>query len=324
MKPYESFLSTKLDEYIAYRKKLGYCEGSLKSVLFHLDRYAKDKQAHWDSLQPSFFLGLRKELKGDPRTVNGVLTAVRGFLQFLIRLEILKKNPMLDVPALPERAYIPFIFAPTETEELLDSIRKRMRKNKKYFFKDLANYMVILLMARCGLRISEPFRLLLTHYRTDEGTICVEKTKFKKDRLIPAPKPVMAQIENYLSVRKSLGRPQESPYLFPGTKQKMGSPNQIYSVFHQAVKDIGLNQTKKIIADITFGLPRPHSLRHSFAINTLKHIKENGKSPQNALPILAAYMGHSKYKYTAVYLKVLDAEQRQYLVDFAISRQEDI
>jgi len=35
-------------------------------------------------------------------------------------------------------------------------------------------------------------------------------------------------------------------------------------------------------------------------------------------------MGHTKYRYTAVYLKVLDAEQRQGLVDFAISRQENI
>ncbi|MDL1985079.1 MAG: hypothetical protein LWX54_12995 [Deltaproteobacteria bacterium] len=65
-------------------------------------------------------------------------------------------------------------------------------------------------------------------------------------------------------------------------------------------------------------------MRHSFAINTLKRIKQQGKSPQNALPILAVYLGHRKYRYTAVYLKVVDAEHRQGLVDFAISRQEEI
>jgi integrase/recombinase XerD len=42
------------------------------------------------------------------------------------------------------------------------------------------------------------------------------------------------------------------------------------------------------------------------------------------LPVISAYLGHRKYRYTAVYLKVLDAEQRQGLVDFAIARQEDI
>jgi hypothetical protein len=35
-------------------------------------------------------------------------------------------------------------------------------------------------------------------------------------------------------------------------------------------------------------------------------------------------MGHAKYRYTAVYLKVLDAEKRQALVDFAISHQEEL
>jgi hypothetical protein len=35
-------------------------------------------------------------------------------------------------------------------------------------------------------------------------------------------------------------------------------------------------------------------------------------------------MGHSKYRYTALYLKVLDAKRRQGFVDFAISRLEDV
>ena len=100
--------------------------------------------------------------------------------------------------------------------------------------------------------------------------------------------------------------------------------NQVYRLFHQSVKDIGLDQPRCIIADTTFGSPTAHSLRHSCAINTLKRIKALGKSPQDALPVLAAYMGHRKYRYTAVYLKVLDAEQRHGLVNFAISAQKEI
>jgi len=65
-------------------------------------------------------------------------------------------------------------------------------------------------------------------------------------------------------------------------------------------------------------------LRHAFAINTLRRVKERGRSPQNALPVLAVYMGHSKYKHTIKYLKVLDAGQRQGLFYFATSHQGDI
>ncbi len=80
----------------------------------------------------------------------------------------------------------------------------------------------------------------------------------------------------------------------------------------------------RIIDNMRFGAPTPHSLRHSFAINTLKRIKDKGKSPQQALPILSVYMGHSKYRYTAVYLKLTDAEHRRHLVDFTISRQAEL
>ena len=41
-----------------------------------------------------------------------------------------------------------------------------------------------------------------------------------------------------------------------------------------------------------------------------------GGCPNNALPVLATYMGHSSYMYTIKYLKVIDAQQRLGLVNF--------
>ena len=61
-------------------------------------------------------------------------------------------------------------------------------------------------------------------------------------------------------------------------------------------------------------------LRHAFAINTLDSVKKRGKSPQNALPVLAVYMGHCNYINTAVYLKVVDSQQYMELLNFAKAR----
>ncbi len=66
---------------------------------------------------------------------------------------------------------------------------------------DLSYYMAVVLLARCGLRISEPLRLKLNHYRFEDKTIYIDKTKFKKARLIPLPQSVAIEIENYLAVR---------------------------------------------------------------------------------------------------------------------------
>ena len=324
MKPFESILAPQLEAYVAYRQSLGYTDKNLRSLLFSFDQYLKHNKADCYSLEPAFFLELRAKLKGQPRTVNGIVSAVRGFFQFLVRQGEYGKNPLQDIPAYPEGAYIPFVFSTEDTEQLLNAIQKNLRKTQQYFLKDLAVYLAVVLMARCALRISEPLRLLRTHYRHNEGTLYIEKTKFKKDRLIPVPKSVMAEIENYLSVRKTFIYNDQNQYLLAGQKQKAISRNLVYRLFHQSVKDIGLDQPRRIIADTIFGSPTAHSLRHSFAINTLKRIKALGKSPQDALPVLAAYMGHRKYRYTAVYLKVLDAEQRQGLVNFAISAQKEI
>lgn len=320
---FKSFMALQLEEYITYRRSLGYTDKSLRSLLRSFDRYLVEKSADQTSLEPRFFLELRKELKGEPRTVNGILSVLRGLFQYLIRKGIYKENPLLDIPLCTENAYIPFVFSPDQIEQLLLSIQKKIRKNRKHFFKDLTAYVAIVLMARCGMRISEPLRLRLEHYRSREGTLYIEKTKFSKDRLIPVPKPAISEINNYLAVRNTFIKDQ-NPYLLAGQNGKRLTNNKIYPVFHQAVKDIGIDQPRRIIANTTFGAPTCHSLRHSFAINTLKQIKDQGKSPQHALPILSVYMGHRKYQYTAVYLKVLDSKHRQGLVDFAISMQDKI
>lgn len=324
MKPFESFLAKNLEEYLTARQGLGFGNKNLRSCLRYFDQYLKESSGEWDMFKPSFFLLFRANLKGAPCTVNGILSAVRLFFQFLVRQDILPENPLMDIPPVKDRSFMPFIFSPQVVEQLLEAAQRRIRKDEKHFLQDLAAYLAITLLARCGLRISEPLRLLRAHYRPQEATLYIEKTKFKKDRLIPVPKSVIMQIQNYLAVRESLLGDDQNPYLLAGKKQKGLSMVKVYSLFYQAVKDIGLTSPRQTIANMTFGPPTPHSLRHGFAINTLKRIKEEGKSPQAALPILAAYMGHQKYDYTSVYLKVLDAEQRQGLVNFAGRHHEDI
>ena len=82
------------------------------------------------------------------------------------------------------------------------------------------------------------------------------------------------------------------------------------------MKSSGMKPSAQPIGNTNIAAPTPHSLRHSFAVNTLKRVKAQGKSAQHALPVLAAYLGHSEYKHTAKYLKLLDAEHRHQLVNF--------
>ena len=318
MKVFESFLSPQLDEFIAYRKNLGYETRRRRAHLLAFDRYLKDKGADWSCFEPSFFLRMRTELGKQPAHTNQILMAARIFFRFLMRLGYVEDNPLQDVPLLKEKTVIPFLFSREQTNQLLAALCKRIRRKETYFLKDLGTYLVLLLLARCGMRISEPLGLMVRHYRRDDATLYIEKTKFGKHRLIPIPKAVITEIDNYLCVRKHLKPDDQNPYLLAGQKNRALNEFRVRSAFHRAVEDLGLKQQRKTVGNMIFNPPVPHGLRHSFAVNTLRNIIERKGSAQNALPVLATYLGHTTYICSAVYLKIADAKSRNNLYDFTI------
>jgi integrase len=313
MNKFESFLAPQLRQYVIYRHNLGY---SMKASLSHLktfDRYLKQKQTEEILLPPSFFMQLRTDLKIEHRSINRIVASVRVFFNYLVRTGVYDQNPLNDIPYLPENDIMPYIFSPEQVNHLLSAVSNRIRKiSQRKYLKDLSGYMAIVLLARCGLRIGEPLRLKLNDYRFDDKTIYIEKTKFKKDRLIPLPASVAVELENYLATRRGLLGNVVNNYLLANYAARGLNDNRVRLVFHRAVSDIGLEQTRQIIGNVNISCPTPHSLRHSFAIHTLSSVKKR----ENALPVLAAYMGHSEYKHTIKYLKFIDAQQRLGLVNF--------
>jgi len=318
MKNFESFLTPQLNEFIAYRHDLGYNTTLSRAHFLVFDRYLKKTNADWQYLTASYFLDMRANLEMEPNSINHLFSSLRGFFNFLLRREEVLENPLLDIPRLKGNTVVPFVLSPEQIDQLLQVLCRRVRRNEKHFLTDLAVYLTVLLLARCGMRISEPLMAMKHHYRKDDGTLFIEKTKFKKQRLITIPKAAMIEIENYLSVRKSFLPHDPNPYLLAGKDHGPLKVGQVEYVFHQALKMIGLDQKRRVVGNINFTQPAPHCLRHSFAVNTMIGIKETGQSPQNALPVLAAYLGHTKYQFTAVYLRVADAQSRKNLVDFSL------
>lgn len=317
MNRFESVFAEQLEEFVAYRKTIGYAmKSSSLSQLRTFDQYVK-RNPVGNPLCTSFFLQLRADLNVEATTKNKILASANSFFQYLVRKGYYDVNPVQDIPRLPEHTVIPFVFYPHEVDRVLSSVCNRLRRTPESYLTDYSRYMAILLLARCGMRISEPVKLRLEHYRSRERTLYIEKTKFSKDRLIPVPKRVAREIKTYLNVRKRLVAVDNNPYLLAGIEERRINPHTLRRVFNKAVKDIGLHYPRQVIGRTNFSAPTVHSLRHSFAVNTLKRIKDRGRSPQHALPVLAVYMGHQSYENTIRYLKVMDARQRHRLFDFA-------
>jgi len=324
MKRFKSFLAEQMEDFIEYRFQLGYSNTSMVYCLQLLDLHMVEKQVTWASFDPLFFIRFRADLELENRSINMSFRMIKIFFSYLVRKDLILENPLQEITELPENQVIPFIFSPEETDLFLKAVIKLMRTTERFYLSDFSAYIVFLLMARCGLRTSEPLNLLKTNYRAEERTIYIEKTKFRKDRLIPIPKAVAHEINNLLKVRRLILDEDDSLFLLVKVKGDKLIRMFINRRFKKALTYINLDQPRKIIGTTNFSRPSHHSLRHSFAVNTLKRIKQQGKSCQNALPVLAAYMGHSKYKYTIHYLKVLDAEHRRQMLDFSISKSEGV
>ena len=309
-----------MEKYLEYRDGLGYSVKAIDS-LRRLDRYLMIKKVSTlKTLTPLFFLQMRTDLAINQNTINRVIYALRGFFQYLVRIEFCQHNPLAGIPRFKENNIIPFIFSDKETEQLLEAAWGQVRrKSQAFFLKDMSCCLALQLLARCGLRISEPLRLKLKDFRADERTTYIRETKFRKDRLIPIPVDVAGHLSDYLSLRNALLPDNQNPYLLVSDPAKELHNQQVRNFFHQAVREIGLAQPKRVVGNTNISGPTPHSLRHSFAVNTLRRVKERGESPQNALSVLAVYMGHKKYTYTIYYLKLIDADQRRNLVDFMTS-----
>jgi site-specific recombinase XerD len=323
MKRFNSFLIDQMEDFIEYRLQLGY---SVKETVYYLkifDRYVVEKNSTWASFKPLFFLEFRSSLNYQNRSKNMGFRMVKMFFNFLIRKDLIQENPLLEIAQLPKNQIVPFIFSPEEIDLLIHGVIKLMRRTEQFYLGDFSAYISFLLMARCGLRISETLNFLKTNYMPGERTIYIEKTKFKKDRLIPIPKALVAEINNLLNLRRLFNK-EDNPLLLVKSNQTKLSKNYMDLKIKEAIRYINLDQPRKVIGTTNFCGPSHHSLRHSFAVNTLKRIKLQGKSPQNALPVLATYMGHSEYRYTTKYLKVLDAEHRHQMFDFSMSMHEAI
>jgi len=217
-----------------------------------------------------------------------------------------KFNPVESLPALKELYYSPYVFSPGKIKKILDYMAERAAKSTKpFYFVRLSRYTAFALQAACGLRISEVARLKVSDFNAEDKTIFIEKSKFKKDRLIPVSTKAALRIQNYVTIRNSL-KSYESQHLFLGYDGIACNRKNLGWYFRKIVRELDMLTAPEIKGNIIFGSPSPHSLRHSFAINTVTRWATEGKDIDKVADTLATYMGHVDFEFTQVYLKGLN------------------
>jgi integrase len=196
----------------------------------------------------------------------------------------------------------PHILSESDIARILDATRYLQPSSRSPLRSE--NLRVgILLLFTAGLRRRELLRLTLGDFNQEEGTLLIRASKFHKSRILPLSPSVSAELTNYLAVRNERRLPMEtaSPFIW----NQYGTPEG------KSYTGNGLAQNWRLLCTALGILtdkgrpPRIHDLRHSYAVNALKHCYTDG-DVQARFPILSTYMGHVSIASTHYYLPFVE------------------
>jgi integrase/recombinase XerD len=272
-------LSRRLEEYLRIRRSLGFKLERDGKLLAQFIRYLHDQGADTITIDHAVaWVGL--PASGGRGWLAFRMSVVRGFLGYLHTLDPAVPVPPADLfPPGPHRA-VPYLYSDDELAALVaatDTLRYPLQR---------ATYQTLIcLLAVTGLRVGEVIALDDEDFDIEHGVLTVTG-KFGKPRQVPLHPSSVAALAAYRHYRKTAHPRPGTPALFvstPGTRLINVGVNATFS------KLVGRSGLAPRSASCR---PRPHDLRHSFAVATLLDWYRDGGDVATRLPLLSTYLGH--------------------------------
>ena len=234
-----------------------------------------------DHLMVRKFLGALVDQGFSKRSIARKLACLRSFFKYLVRLQVIEKNPatLLVSPKLPRR--LPQ-FLDESTVALL------MEQPDRKTPEGLRDAAILELFYSTGIRLSELLGLTLADVDFGNSTIKV-LGKGSKERIVPFGRQARRALEEYIAVRNHFagkgGAGSVRRTLFLTIRGNAMNPKGV---------NLLVNRYIGIVSDIE--KKSPHVLRHTFAT----HLLDRGADLQAVRELL----GHESLSTTQVYTHV--------------------
>ncbi|PCJ39008.1 MAG: site-specific tyrosine recombinase XerD [Moraxellaceae bacterium] len=216
-----------------------------------------------------------REGQFDRRSTARMISVLRGFYQYQVRMEVLADDPMANI-ALPKLGRpLPKVLTESDVEALLEA----PDIGQPIGMRDRA---MLELLYACGLRVTELVTLETHQINLRQGVVRLIG-KGNKERLVPMGEEALDWIERYYREgRNSLLANPSSQVLFPSLRGRVMTRQTFW------------HRIKRYVVEAGIQVPvSPHTLRHAFATHLLNHGAD--------LRVVQLLLGHSDLSTTQIY-----------------------
>jgi len=189
-------LQTRVDDYLAERRRLGFALGTMGLALSNFTRYLA-RVCHRGPLTVVVMADWARQeqrVRHTPETGARRLRLLRPFVRWLRQFE-----PQTEVPDESIFGRVPGRLAPHiyREEEIVELLAAARRLNPQGSVRPATFEALFGLIAAAGLRVSEALHLLDADVDLTAGTLTVRQTKFAKSRLLPLHPSTVDALDRY-------------------------------------------------------------------------------------------------------------------------------
>ena len=220
---------------------------------------------HFNEINIRNFLVHRLKNDGlSPRTVLGQWQDLKSFSNFLLKHEILVKDPMRNISRPKFDRKLPDALTEQQVKELFKFMLSRRKKRYRIaYLRDLA---LIGVFVFAGLRRGEALNLKIQDVDFENKLIHLTHTKTRREEVMPMCNSLKQLLEDYIKVRLTLKRYTDHVFVCSnrmGNDKRRGDGSFRTRGVQLLFQEINehLNFGKKIL---------PHLLRRSFATMLLR------------------------------------------------------
>ena len=275
-----SKLRQALDEYLALRRSLGYKLQRDGRLLADFVGYLETAGTNTITIDAALSWATQPS-DANPCWWAQRLSVVRVFARHLHAVDPGHEIPPTGLlPAGNHRA-TPYLYADTDIAALMVAARGLRSMLRAATFETLVG-----LLAVTGARIGEALRLDRGDVDLDEGVLLIHDTKFRKSREVPLHITAVEALAAFVRRRDRLCPRPVDPAFFVSTAGTRLLYCNAHTTWLDLVRRAGLRRRSASCR------PRPHDLRHSFAVRTLVRWYQDGVDVQGRMPALSTYLGH--------------------------------